>query len=459
MKHRVTSNEFRSGHLRPLVLALAFTALLASAVSVRAATLSGTVTNGTTGKPAAGDDVVLLTLAQGMQESGRTKTDAQGRFSFNFDAGGPHLVRVNHQGVNYFPAGGPVFPGVASTSITVYDSAGKLAGVSENVRVMRLQAGQNSLQVVELISIKNTSQPPRSLMSDRPYEFYIPANATIDEGIAQAPNGMPINSAPVPDDAAKGRYYFVFPLRPGETRFQVAYHLPYSGEATISPKVLGRLEHFAVMMPKSMEFGAHKQGVYSPMPDQAGQSTLEVATQVMPGNDLAFRVSGTGMLQDEQGGGQTQGGQTQGGGGQQEAGMSPGAAGRPGGGLGTPEGTPDPLHKYRWAILGVCLALLAAGGGWVATRNQPSAPQSSSPLPPPRLAPAAPVIRAVAPEPAPPAPRPGLLLEALKEELFQLEVERQQGHISGEEYEKAKAALDQTLQRALARSQKAVTGA
>ena len=45
----------------------------------------------------------------------------------------------------------------------------------------------------------------------------------------------------------------------------------------------------------------------------------------------------------------------------------------------------------------------------------------------------------------------GALLEALKEELFELELERQQGSISQQEYEKHKAALDQTLQRALKR--------
>ena len=44
-----------------------------------------------------------------------------------------------------------------------------------------------------------------------------------------------------------------------------------------------------------------------------------------------------------------------------------------------------------------------------------------------------------------------MLLDALKEELFQLEVERRQGQISQTEYEKAKSALDQTLERALKR--------
>ena len=44
-----------------------------------------------------------------------------------------------------------------------------------------------------------------------------------------------------------------------------------------------------------------------------------------------------------------------------------------------------------------------------------------------------------------------LLLDALKEELFQLEIEHKQGSISQKEYEKAKAALDQTLERAVKR--------
>jgi len=49
-----------------------------------------------------------------------------------------------------------------------------------------------------------------------------------------------------------------------------------------------------------------------------------------------------------------------------------------------------------------------------------------------------------------------MLLEGLKDELFELEVEHKQGQISQQEYDKTKAALDQTLQRALKReSQKA----
>jgi hypothetical protein len=68
---------------------------------------------------------------------------------------------------------------------------------------------------------------------------------------------------------------------------------------------------------------------------------------------------------------------------------------------------------------------------------------------------ARPPVAGVSPAAASAADRSSLLLNALKEELFSLELDRQQGRISPEEYEKAKAALDLTLARALSRSKKA----
>ena len=48
-----------------------------------------------------------------MQEIASTKTDARGHFSFAApaDTNAPHMVRATHDGVNYFPAGGPLMPG------------------------------------------------------------------------------------------------------------------------------------------------------------------------------------------------------------------------------------------------------------------------------------------------------------------------------------------------------------
>jgi len=445
-----------------------FACLLLPGGLASAETLTGTVTNETTGKPAAGDDVVLMALSQGMSEVGRTRTDAQGKFSLNIDdANVPHLVRVNHQGVNYFPSGGPVRPGVNSVEIKVYDAAKKLDGITTNVNVMRMQADGGQLQVLELISVKNNSKPPRSLMSDRTYEFYLPEGAQIDQSLASGPGGMPVNSAAVP--AEKGRYFFVFPLRPGETRFEIAYHLPYSGEATITPKITSDMQHFVVVLPKSMNFEAKDSAAYSPMNDPGGgQSNVEVASGVVPGKDLAFRVSGTGVLQEEGEAGAPAGAANQ-------QAQAMGRDNRPGGGLGPPVDAPDPLHQYRWAILGGVVAVLVAGGVYIATRPGTGRARAATadliePAPVPtaagrstqssKLSTGMPVTltsKATAAEStaiAPPSSHPAMLLAALKEELFQLEVDRQQGRVNQQEYEEAKSALDQTLKRALARTQR-----
>ena len=420
---------------------IVFVVLLGSAFAA-AQTLTGTVTNGTTGKPAAGVEVTLLTLSQGMNESGAAKTDADGKFSFELKEGGPHLVRVDYQGASYFPKSGPILPGATSTSVTIYDSGAKASEVSANVHVMRVQAPDaQTLQVLELVAVDNNSNPPRSLVDKRTWQMYLPEGAQIDEAAVQAPGGMPISASPVQDSKNKNLYYFDYPLRPGESRFQVSYHLPYTGQATLKPRIMGNLEHFALLMPKSMQFAANVAANFAPMSDDTGQSTMEVATKVTPDKDLSFRVSGTGILPDTQ---------QQGGGQQASASGAMGGGGRPGGGLGTPEGTPDPLAKYRIPLIAICLGALALGGFWtIANRRTPSQPQV------PLQSAAAPAVPAAAPPPAKTANAPTLLLQALKEELFELEMERQQGKISEAEYASAKAALDQTLARAVARSNQA----
>ena len=70
------------------------------------------------------------------------------------------------------------------------------------------------------------------------------------------------------------------------------------------------------------------------------------------------------------------------------------------------------------------------------------------------VATATPPATAPAPRRTAEAASPSLLLQALKEELFQLELDRQQDRISDADYATAKAALDKTLQRAIARTGK-----
>jgi hypothetical protein len=448
-----TSSVSRRTYAISRTLLIAF-ALLASFASAQ--TLTGTVKNATTGKPAAGDEVVLLSLGQGMEEAGRTKADGKGNFSFKLDAQGPHLVRVIHQEVTYHRMAPP---GTTSVEVEVYDAAKKVDNIAVVADIMRVQVEQGQLEIMRAFAVENTSKPPRTQMNERNLEFYVPEGAQIIESSAMTAGGQPIKSAPVPVDDKKTRYAYLFPLRPGTTQFQVAYQLPYTGSANVDPHSLYPLQHFVAILPKSIDFAAAPGTNYQPMNDpQQPDANVQVASGAEVGQTLAFKISGQGTLQarNENGGQPGEGG----GSAQNDT--------RPGGGLGPPIDAPDPLQKYRWWILGGFAAVLLVGGIIVASRQQASnraALSKGKSLPsleddedyeaaePPVARAARNEVRSE-PRPQTYAPRSSstsMLLEGLKEELFHLEVERQQGHISHQEYESAKSALDQTLQRALKR--------
>ena len=112
----------------PRIVVAVFAVLLSAVASAQ--TLSGTLKNGTTGKPAAGDDVILIKLGQGMEEAARTKSDASGHFSFNLPDNGPHLIRAVHEGVTYHSMAPP---GSSSVEVQVFDVAKKL---SDTVKCM-----------------------------------------------------------------------------------------------------------------------------------------------------------------------------------------------------------------------------------------------------------------------------------------------------------------------------------
>ncbi len=138
-----------SRHRRAILLAVL---ALTSSLVARATSITGNVTNKTTNKPAAGDDVVLIALAQGMQEAGRTKTDARDHFTINVPDNGMHLVRVDHQKAAYFE---PVPPGTSSVDVAVYDVEPKVSGVSTEANVMRIEAGPQGLHVIQNYFVNN----------------------------------------------------------------------------------------------------------------------------------------------------------------------------------------------------------------------------------------------------------------------------------------------------------------
>jgi hypothetical protein len=428
------------------------------AVSAMAATINGTVTNKTTGKPSAGDTVGVINTAQGMDEITKVTSDASGAFHVDAPNGGQILLHVTHKGAEYFKT---VPPGSVNVDVEVYDSAAKIAGITSEALVLRAETdpGGKTLNVSENFFVQNASTPPRTEYGGNTIDFYLPKGAQITQSLASSPGGLPTNTKVVPIDAASGHYAFTFPVRPGETRFQVTYTLPYSGKQAFSLKLSMPTGDVAIMLPKAMQFdgGAQFQSI---TPDPNSQSYD--AHSPAAGQPVAFTISGTGQLPEEapQRGAQT-GSQTVGAlsTGDAQPGETASSGTRPGGGLGAPEdpgGANDAntWTKYKWWILGF-LGLALAGGAGVMLKSGPATDDAGmAPMPPVDIT--APTVYAApaafAPITAPTAASSGnSLLQALKDELFELETDRLSGKLNAAEYAEHKAAFDVVLRRALNR--------
>ena len=415
---------------RILVLSL----LLAGALA-QAAPITGTVTNKTTGKPASGDTVVLVNPMTGMSEIARTTSDARGHYSLNAAINGPALVQATHQGAGYFiaaPQGGS--PG----DITVYDVAAKVDGVAIDEDVVGVvEASNGQLRVVERYSVHNTSMPLRTQWSPRSFELVLPAGAVVEGVSAQRPGASSLpTTVKLDPDGPKGHYAINFPIQPDDnekgTLFQIEYEVPYGeGKFTFHPQVSIPARTVWVVLPKSMTFAAGAGSVFQSAPQDPGFQTY-VSRNALPGKALEFTVSGSGSMPREDQG--AQGSQATG---------APGS--QPGGGIGNPIGTPDPLTKYKWWILAGFALLLVAAAAFLLRKQTALTGATLS-------AQSAASGATTSLHSAAPASRNTALLGILKDELFTLESEKASGTISPGEYAEVKAGREAVLKRALKRN-------
>src|SRR4029453_6933591 len=155
--------------------------------------------------------------------------------------------------------------GIRNLIVEVYDAVDKLADITAIMDVERFEATNDTLEVKQLITVRNNSQPPRTLMNDHTFEIQLPADAKVQSGMVQVEDGPPLKQKPVAR-SQKGQYYFVFPIPPGDTRFAVIYRLPYNGEALMTPLIRNSGEKFVVMLPQSMQFTPEVSATFQAMP-------------------------------------------------------------------------------------------------------------------------------------------------------------------------------------------------
>jgi len=413
---------------RTLLLFWMMVSSLGACFAAAGNTIAGTVRNDSTGKAVAGDEVILLRLLDGMQEEARTRTDAQGGFSFNVQyPASTYLVRVMHQEVNYDQR---ATAGI-SVTVNVFDAASRVKDVSGSIEIIRVGSGDKSLHVSDMYDIRNASNPPLTQTGERTFEVYLPPKAKIDSVMAASNVGIGTKISAIPVRGEPGHYTVNFPLRPGDTKFAVNYDLPYDGRAAFHPRLLYPVQQMAVMFSPAMTFHSSSAAFHSIISNQEYQ--VQVVDEVQAGPAPGFEISGDGPLPALTSGARPQQ-------------PSRFALANPPGSV--PErsiaanagkrdisgSSQDPKREsflQLWIAGGAGILVLGFCGLRIWQRR---------------------MQRALITTDGSVGGQGATLIEALKEELFQLEADRIHGSISREEYVTTKQALDETVRRAMAKA-------
>jgi hypothetical protein len=203
------------------------------------AAIDGTIVNGTSGQPQPGVIVMLTQPGQaGMSTLGTVKSDAAGKFHFDKDSpGGPQFVQAIFGGVLYTKT---IPPGMPSTGVQVeiYDSSPKTGSAQVAQDLILLQPSANQVAVNESIFFENKSKTTFNNPKNGTLHFYLPPEANDKVSLSvTSPGGIPVNRAVKKGE--KNVYSVDYPIRPGETRFDLTYTLAAASQPlTFSGKVL-----------------------------------------------------------------------------------------------------------------------------------------------------------------------------------------------------------------------------
>jgi hypothetical protein len=207
---------------------IAASALVFAAASCGFASIDGTVINRSTSKPQPAVSITLVKPGtQGMQTIGTAVSDSSGHFRFDNDqpGGGPQLLQASYKGVNYNKLMTPNVP-TSGVELDVYEATKSPSVTRIAQRMLLLEPSASRINVDETVIVQNDSNTTFNNDALGAIRFYLPREANGQVRIsARGPQGMPL---PRPAEKTKQRDVFKvqFPVKPGETEFQVTYVLP-----------------------------------------------------------------------------------------------------------------------------------------------------------------------------------------------------------------------------------------
>jgi hypothetical protein len=219
------------------------------------AAVTGTVINRTTGQPQPGATVGFYKLVTAFQLAEEVKTDAQGRFSIDDSAEGsdPHMIRTTYEGVGYIHM---LPPGSASTGLTldVYDSSRQPGAAKVSKHMILFQPSGGQLTVNETYILENDGKTSWNDPSGGALRVWVPAAAKGKaevNGTAADANGMGI-PATIVKSSAPDVFGVNFPIKPGETRIDIDYTVPYTEGAPYQGKIVSKDDNTYLVTPNGV---------------------------------------------------------------------------------------------------------------------------------------------------------------------------------------------------------------
>ncbi len=346
----------RSRDRKGAVVALCFLLLAAPAT----AAIEGVVLNGTTGREQAGVEVTLLKLDQGMVPVATARSDSYGKFRFGESVAGtggqpaPVLLRAEFDGVTYnqmIPPGSRT----GDVKLTVYRSApaqGKAGAPQTHIALLEPSGGQ--MIVVEYFLYSNRAQPPVTYADARQgtLRFYLPPAAKgVVKASATGPGGMPLHETAEKTDQPD-TYKVRFPIKPGESRIELTYLVPYQSPMAFEMRSLYDGLVTRVAAPSGVTLSG--EGL-EPMPENPQIKASIFSLPPVRSFDLS--ISGEGKLSRE------------------KESSGEGSDGE------SITIIPAPIHDQLWWILGSVLTILALGFYTLYSAGPAGAPK---PAPPPQ---------------------------------------------------------------------------
>jgi len=413
----------------------------------RAGSVSGTVTNGTTGKPAAGAEVILIQLQGGMQPVANTKTDASGHYSFEnagLGAGAPMLIRVVYRGVNYHE---PVPPGKTTADVQVFEPTNRPTAFAVTNHALIVQPSGADLMVGEEYSIENKTQPPVAFYrAEGSFNFSIPDGADFNQASAWGSAGMPVVQGTI--DKGKNKMAIAFPFRPGESGVRISYKVPYPGNhITLKNMSSYSTDRLIIAAPPSVQISG--EGITPAGQDQG--FNVYTRSAVAADAPVAINVSDTAPLPSSSSGvgeGRSTGPPDNSGNASVNSRLEASGAEAT---IVAATTVPARLDSLKWILVGGFASIFVLGFVYLWRRPQVITPinGNSSAVAAPLPANASVARSAHAPTATEAAAQVNReirgSLDELKDSLFRLELRRQAGTITESDYERDRQQLEKVL--------------